>query len=133
MSDEVLNIKVTATEIDLIMDALHAFEPDGSGWEGQDLHELADDLREQFHRHNDEWNDPEDPDLLMDQIVICDAEINAETQMFNAGVEAREKIKATATSRAQDRRTFNMKRNRDSRLSETQTHDVWDDCDPKNW
>ena len=45
--------------------------------------------------------------------MICDAEINAgvnhdqriaETQMFNAGVEAREKMKAT--SRAADRRAL---------------------------
>ena len=121
----------------------------------EELFELETDLREALHRKDDGWGDPDDPDLLMDpvdfaakhdiepdQIVICDAEIKtgvnhdrhiAETQMFNAGAKAREKVKATAASRAQDRRTFNMKRNRDSRLSETQAHDVWDDNDPKNW
>jgi len=130
MSDEVLNIKVTATEIDLIMDALHAFEPDGSGWDGQDLHELADDLREQLHRRNDEWSNPEDPDLFMDpvdfsakhdiepgQIVICDAEINA----------------GTATSRAAGRRTLNFAGRADSDRSEMQDVDVWDANDPRNW
>ena len=123
MSDEVLNIKVTATEIDLIMDALHAFEPDGSGWEGQDLHELADDLREQLHRQGDGWN-TEPARFLV-----------AEDDFIKRGMDAAEKAKtnkAAAASRAQDRRNFNMKR-RDNRLSKTQTHDVWDANDPKNW
>ena len=83
----------------------------------EELFELETDLREALHRQDDEWGDAGDPDLLMDpveftakhdtdpiSIVICDAEINAETQMFNAGVEAREKAKAT--SRAAERRAL---------------------------
>tara|TARA_R110002110_G_scaffold81984_3_gene213210 strand:+ start:740 stop:1150 length:411 start_codon:yes stop_codon:yes gene_type:complete len=99
------------------------------------LTELADldmDLREALHRQDDGWGDADDPDLLMDPVDFA-VKHDAETQMFNAGIDAREKIKATTASRAQDRRTFNVKRNRDSRLSETQTHDVWDDSDPRNW
>jgi hypothetical protein len=80
----------------------------------QELAEIDIDIREQAFR-DDGWGD-------------------AETQMFTAGVDAREKIKAKASSRAQERRTFNMQRSRDSsQPSETQTHDVWDDNDPKNW
>jgi len=113
----------------------------------EELFELETDLREALHRRDDfgvhavdvEVNtentiDPEDPDLFMDPVEFA-VKHDAETQMFNAGVEAREKVKANkapAVSRAQDRRTFNMKR-RDSRLSKTQTHDVWDANDPKNW
>ena len=59
--------------------------------------DLDMDLREALHRQDDEWSNPEDPDLHMDpvdfaakhdadpsQIVICDAEINAETATSRA-------------------------------------------------
>ena len=90
-----------------------------------ELFELETDLREAVNRQDDGWG--------------IDAEINAgvnhdqriaETQMFNAGVDAREKMKAT--SRAAERRNFNLK-GPDPKLSKTQTHDVWDANDPKNW
>jgi len=128
MTDEVLTIMLTEREIDLLHQCLSTnietvkrrHDVTGSTADLiQELGELSDDLLEQIHRRDDGWG--------------IDAEISAETQMFTAGVEAREKLKATAMSRAQDRRTFNVKRNRDSRRSETQTHDVWDDNDPKNW
>ena len=63
----------------------------------EELFELETDLREALHRQNDGWGDPDDPDLLMDpvefaakhdiepdQVVICDAEINAETATSRA-------------------------------------------------
>ena len=121
-------VKLTDREIDLVLQCIgtnietvkRRHDVTGSTADlVQELGELSDDLLEQLHRTGDGWG--------------IDAEINLETQMFNAGVDAREKLKATSVSRAQDRRTFNMKRSRDSRLSETQTHDVWDDNDPKNW
>ena len=124
-----------------------------------ELFELETDLREAVNRQDDGWSDPDDPDLLMDpvdfaakhdtdpsQIVICDAEINAETQMFNAGVEAREKMKAT--SRAAERRALKFvapgspegrKGNRPAPQpkdrSEMQDVDVWDKPanDPVDW
>jgi len=99
----------------------------------QELAEMDMDIREQAFRGSDGFggsDDAEHPDLLMDPVEFA-VKHDAETQMFNAGVEAREQKKAT--SRAQDRRTFNTQRHRDSRRSETQTHDVWDDCDPRNW
>jgi hypothetical protein len=106
-----------------------------------ELFELETDLREALHRQDDGWSDPDDPDLLMDpvefaakhdiepdQIVICDAEINAET----------------ATSRAADRRALKFsplgsgaKGNKPAPLpkdrSEMQDVDVWDPNDPRNW
>ena len=136
MPDEVLTVKLTEREIDLLHQCVSTnmetvkrrHDVTGSTADLlQELGELSDDLLEQLHRRDDGW------DTNPSDLVICDAELNAETQMFNAGVKAREKVKATAASHARDRRTFNMKRNRDSRLSETQTHDVWDDNDPKNW
>ena len=109
-----MKIELSETEIIHIMDSLRVRITDLRGevaqWDGAESADLADELEELEHdlfeasARPGEWNDPEDPDLLMDQIVICDAEINAETQMFNAGVKAREKMKAS--SRAVDRRTL---------------------------
>jgi hypothetical protein len=141
MSDEVLTIKLTAREIDLLHQCISTnietvkrrHDVTGSTADLiQELGELSDDLLEQRFR-------PEDPDLFMDPVdfavrhdtdpsdlVICDAE----TRMFNAGGEAREKMKAT--SRAADRRNFNLK-GPDKKLSAQQQHDVWDANDPRNW
>ena len=131
MSDEVLNIRVTEAELDLITCLL---EQAGSMEDstGQPAFELLHDLMEQAARPG-EWNDPEDPDLLMDQIVICDAEINAETQMFNAGVKAREQAKAS--SRAAERRALNFSTREAGDRSETQKHDLRSkpSNDPADW
>ena len=110
----------------------------------EELFELETDLREALHRQDDGWGDPDDADLLMDpvdfaakhdiepdQIVICDAEINAET----------------ATSRAASRRALKFvppgplgaKASRPapkpSERSEVQEHDVWSKPpnDPVDW
>jgi hypothetical protein len=97
-----------------------------------ELSELETDLREALHRQDDGWG--------------IDAEINAETQMFNAGVDAREQVKAT--SRAVERRTLKFvppgqgtKGDRPApkpkERSEAQKHDVfedgWNPDDPRNW
>ena len=159
MSDEVLTVKLTAREIDLIHQCIgtnietikRRHDPTDPMISEliQELGELSDDLLEQ--RFN-----PEDPDLFMDPAdfaakhdtddltgrtftvakddFIRDAEINAESQMFNAGVEAREKMKAT--SRAADRRALNFSAARDdSDLSATQKHDLWlkPSNDPADW
>ncbi len=150
-----MKIELSETEIIHIMDSLRVRITDLRGevaqWDGAESADLADELEELEHdlfeasARPGEWNDPEDPDLLMDQIVICDAEINAETQMFNAGVKAREKMKAS--SRAADRRTLKFvppgplgaKGDRPAPQptdrSETQDVDVWakPSNDPADW
>ena len=96
----------------------------------EELFELETDLREALHRQGDGWG--------------IDAEINAETQMFNAGVDAREQVKAT--SRAADRRALKFsplgsgaKGNKPAPLpkdrSEMQDVDVWEKPanDPVDW
>ena len=87
----------------------------------EELFELETDMREALHRKDDGWGDPEDPGL-----VICDAE----TRLFNAGVEARERMKAT--SRAAERRTLNFAGQSDDD-TEAQGVDGWNPDDPKNW
>ena len=141
MPDDLKTLKLTETEINLVLDTLHAFEPDGTGWEQVDLNELADDLREQLHRHDDGWGDPDDADLLMDpvdfaakhdidpiSIVICDAEINAEMATSRAA-ERRALKFSPAGQGAKASRPAPQPKGR----SEIQDVDVWDANDPKNW
>ena len=129
-----MNIDLTETEVIHIMDSLRVRINDLRGEAGRcgfeesadladELEELEHDLFEASARPGD-WTDPI-------SIAVCDAEINAETQMFNAGVGAREKMKAT--SRAAERRTLNFASAEDTERSEMQDVDVWDANDPGNW
>jgi hypothetical protein len=113
----------------------------------QELGELSDDLLEQRFR-------PEDPDLFMDPVEFAakhDTGVNhdrhiAEMQMFNAGVDAREKAKAN--SRAAERRALKFvppaspKGTKGDKpapkpkgRSKMQKHDVWEkpSNDPADW
>ena len=116
-----LQIELTDSEIEVVMKALEHFaSAPHSVREGvciDEINELSDDIREQDARRDDGWGD-------------------AETEMFNAGVEARERMKAT--SRAAGRRALNFRvRRDDDDQSEAQKHDVfdcgWSPNDPKNW
>ena len=129
-----MNIDLTETEVIHIMDSLRVRINDLRGEAGRcgfeesadladELEELEHDLFEASARPGD-WTDPI-------SIAVCDAEINAETQMFNARVDAREKMKAT--SRAAGRRALNFAQSDDSERSEMQDVDVWDANDPRNW
>ena len=125
MSDEVLTIKITERELDLIHQCISTnmetvkrrHEVTGSTADLlQELGELSDDLLEQLHRRNDDWEGR--------TFVL------AEDDMIQRGMDAREQAKMH--SRAASRRNFNLKV-KDKRLSKAQTHDVWDANDPRNW
>ena len=120
MSDEVLNIRVTERELDLIMDLLHeaGLRTDANG---QPAIEICHDLMEQSGRVVDEW-EPTDLDGHTFSV--------AESDFIDHGIRAREMQKASSMAAA--RRNFNLK-DKDRKLSKTQTHDVWDANDPKNW
>jgi hypothetical protein len=93
---------------------------------GQPAFELLHDLMEQAARP-DEWNDPEDPDLFMDPVdfqakhdtdLVGFTFTVAEDQFINAGIAAREHLKASGspprdkevgTSRAAMRRNTTLK------------------------
>ena len=148
-----MKIELNETEITHLMDALDAMIEDlsdtltfGDDPMIQDqigeMRDLAADLFEAISRQNDGWSDPDDADLLMDPVdfaakhdtessdlVICDAD----TRFFNAGTEAREKMKAT--SRAAARRALNFSSGEDGERSEMQDVDVWDkpSNDPVDW
>ena len=123
MSDEVLNIRVTERELDLIMDLLHeaGTRTDANG---QPAFELCHDLMEQSG--NAAELDPTDLNGRTFSI--------AEDDFIDHGMRAREMQKAT--SRAADRRTqrfgeFSV--DEPSKRSEQQGVDIWDANDPRNW
>ena len=134
MPDEVLTIKLTAREVELLMNCIgtniETIKRRHNPMDGmvaeliEELFELETDLREGVNRQGDGWDVPDDPDLEGHTFTI------AEDDMIQRGMDARQQAKLN--SRAAERRNFNLKR-QDSRRSRTQTHDVWDANDPKNW
>ena len=125
MNDEVLTIRVTESEINLItllLEQAGTMEDEN----GQPAFELLHDLMEQVARQDD-W-DLEPTDLDGRTFTI------AEDDFIDAGIQAREQAKAT--SMAADRRTMRFTRSdTDEReASEVQRHDLWDrPNDPTKW
>mgnify|MGYP003121905074 FL=1 len=126
MSD-ILNIRVTERELDLIMDLLHeaGLRTDA---DGQPAIELCHDLMEQSGREVDEL---EPTDLEGRTFTV------AESDFIDHGIRAREMAKTQkATSMAADRRTLRFGEfsvDEPSKRSEQQGVDVWDANDPRNW
>ena len=123
MSD-ILNIRVTERELDLIMDLLHEAgeRPDA---DGNPAIELCHDLMEQSGR----WAEIEPTEIAEGSTFTV-----AEDDFINAGIQAREQAKAT--SMAADRRTMRFTRSdTDEREpSEQQRVDIWDrPNDPLKW
>ena len=124
MSD-ILNIRVTERELDLIMDLLHEAgeRPDA---DGNPAIEICHDLMEQCGR----WAEIEPTEI--DEGFSFSV---TESDFIQAGIKAREKVKAT--SRAAERRTMRLERDAGGETitsgSEIKNHDLWDDSDPKNW
>ena len=123
MSD-ILNIRVTERELDLIMDLLHeaGLRTDA---DGQPAIEICHDLMEQAGHVVD---DIEPTDLDGRTFSV------AESDFIDHGIRAREMQKHT--SMAADRRTmrfgeFTVDEPRER--SEQQSVDLWDANDPKNW
>ena len=125
MNDEVLTIRVTESEINLItllLEQAGTMEDEN----GQPAFELLHDLMEQVARQDD-W-DLEPTDLDGRTFTI------AEDDFIDAGIQAREQAKAT--SMAADRRTmrFTHSDTDEREASEVQRHDLWDRSnDPTKW
>ena len=122
MNDELLNILLTESDVNMIMDIL--LDSNNLSPETQDL---AHDLMEQVARQDDGW-DLNPTDLNGRTFTI------AEDDFIDAGIQAREQAKAT--SMAADRRTMRFTRSdTDEREpSEQQRVDIWDrPNDPLKW
>ena len=126
MNDEVLTIKLTEAEINMIMDALHVIARMGGDTHGHDIAELRDlehDLMEQVARHDDaDWNiDTEPTDLDGRTFTV------AEEDFIDHGIRAREMQKAA--SRAADRRNERMMKGTASPVD----GNSWPLNDPIDW
>ena len=122
MSD-ILNIRVTERELELIMDLLH--EAGGRlDADGQPAVEICHDLMEQSGR----WAEIDPTDDLTGRTFEI-----AESDFIQAGIDAREQAKAS--SRAAERRALNFSARDDRPRSETQKIDVWakPSNDPADW
>ena len=123
MSD-ILNIRLTQRELDLIMDLLHE-AGNRTDADGQPAFELCHDLMEQSGGVAD---DLEPTDLNGRTFTI------AEDDFIDAGIQAREQAKAT--SMAADRRTMRVSNKSvdDETTSEIKRHDLWSrPNDPTKW
>ena len=126
MNDEVLTIRVTESEINLItllLEQAGTMEDEN----GQPAFELLHDIMEQTARQDDPDWDLEPTDLNGRTFTI------AEDDFIDAGIQAREQAKAT--SMAADRRTMRFTRSdTDETTSEIKNHDLWDrPNDPTKW
>jgi len=130
MNDELLNIKLTESDVNLIMNALtflaSEFDEDGDGLTG--ALELHDDLLEQVARHDDpDW------DIEPTEIAEGFSFSVTENDFIQAGIEAREQVKATSMAASRRTMRFGEFTVEPSDRSEQQNIDIWDDTDPRNW
>ena len=126
-----MKIELTETEIIHIMDSLRLRCQDLRDCDDAETADLANELEELEHdlfeasARRDDWTEDLEPTEIAEELF----ELSAEAQMIQAGIAAREQVKAT--SRAVARRDFNL-RGPDPRLSATQCHDLWADADTED-
>ena len=132
-----MKIELSETEIIHIMDSLRLRCQDLRDCDDAETADLANELEELEHdlfeasARRDDWTEDLEPTEIGEELF----ELSAEAQMIQAGIDAREQVKAS--SRATERRAkrfgeFDVSKP-DRQLSETQRFDLWDDRDPKNW
>ncbi len=126
-----MKIELSETEIIHIMDSLRLRVQDLRDCDDAETADLANELEELEHdlfeasaRPGDWTEDLDATDLDGRTFSV------AESDFIDHGIRAREMQKHTSMAAA--RRNFNLK-GKDRKLSKTQTHDVWDANDPKNW
>ena len=88
-------IKLDADDFEAIQFALDIAAKaagDHRGSVAVDFHELADDIREQWHRNDDEWGWPDEATDLGDSLVGSVYRV-AEEDFIDAGIVARERLK----------------------------------------
>jgi len=123
MSD-ILNIRVTERELDLIMDLLHeaGLRTDA---DGQPAIEICHDLMEQSGRVVEDTEPTEIEEFRTFSV--------AESDFIDHGIRAREMQKQTSMAATRRTMRFGEFVVEPSERSEQQNIDVWDDTDPRNW
>lgn len=133
MNDELLNIKLTESEVNMIMDALN-----GAIMPSPESQDLMHDLLEQVARHDDpDWNIDIEPTDIDEGFAFT----VAEEDFISAGIQAREQAKESSQASERRRATFkfgkftiNDPSDETTEVSELQSHDVWSrPNDPTKW
>ena len=131
-----MKIELTETEIIHIMDSLRLRCQDLRDCDDAETADLANELEELEHdlfeasARRDDWTEDVEPTEIAEGFSFA----VAEDHMIQAGIDAREQVKAS--SRAASRRALNFSGHRDDgELSETQKHDLWSkpSNDPADW
>jgi len=126
MNDEVLTIRVTESEINLItllLEQAGTMEDEN----GQPAFELLHDLMEQVARQDD-W------DLEPTEIGEGSTFTVAEDDFIDAGIQAREQAKATSMAASRRTMRFTHGDTNAREQSEQQRVDIWDrPNDPLKW
>ncbi len=135
-----MKIELSETEIVHIMDSLRMrvndLRDEVAQWGAAATADLANELEELEHdlfeasARPADWTEDLEPTEIAEEMF----ELSAEAQMIQAGIDARERAKAS--SRAAERRTLNFSAPTcDVEQSETQRHDLWKkpDNDPADW
>ena len=125
-----MKIELTDSEIEVVMKALHHFAmAPHSVRKGvciAEINEIADDIREQECRRDDEWGDPADFTSKHDPLINHTFSI-AEQDFIQQGIDAREQRKAS--SKAADRRASRMMKG----TATSTVGDTWPLNDPADW
>ena len=131
-----MKIELTETEIIHIMDSLRMRCQDLRDCDDAETADLANELEELEHdlfeasARRDDWTEDVEPTEIAEGFSFA----VAEDHMIQAGIDAREQVKAS--SRAASRRALKFSGHRDDgELSETQKHDLWSkpSNDPADW
>ena len=120
MNDELLNIRLTESEVNMIMDALN-----GAIMPTPESQDLMHDLLEQVARHDDpDWNIDREPTEIEEGFSFS----VSEDDFIDAGIRAREQAKATSQAAA--------RRNARLKFGEFEVDDdsIWNRSnDPTKW
>lgn len=118
MNDELLNIKLTESEVNTIMTALEGWIENKDVNTSEECRDLVHDLMEQVARHDDDW----DVGLEGRSFIV------AEDDMIQRGMDAREEARmhSHAAMRRKARQFGEFEVANSSELSAAQRHDVFE-------
>ena len=136
-----MNIDLTEREIELLMMCIETNIETIKRRHDENDPEIADLIFELQDLDTDLWEltarpcqTRHDPDLDTTDLDLVGRTFEvAEEHFIDAGIQAREKMKATSKAATRRALNFSVRVRADDDLSETQRIDVWNPNDPSNW
>ena len=136
-----MNIDLTEREIELLMMCIETNIETIKRRHDENDPEIADLIFELQDLDTDLWEltarpcqTRPDPDLDTTDLDLVGRTFEvAEEHFIDAGIQAREKMKATSKAATRRALNFSVRVRADDDLSETQRIDVWNPNDPSNW